>query len=596
MSSVIRQTFNLRHSLTGKFILILSIVLLATFSLTALITYQLHRDIAETEISEQFGQRVEQVAARIDLRLQDVYRVSDQIVLNSEVQRYFAKLNKGEVPGVGTQKDLSLVLNQLMYSVPNMLTMYLFDLGGGYFMPNGSSMPYEFGEKAREQATELLGASDGELVWLRAATLGYKINYFSREQGPVIVAARWMKDKNANKFGLLVLVMHESILANDLNNVISGNEGRVYLLDKRSSLLYTDENDPDKLEMPLLQSVAAPEIKQVNDTPYLFAQAATSLTGFKVISRVSMSTVRDKSKIIPQITLLSAFISVVIASALVALTTKRLLLPLRTLVRGMKRVEDGNLHARIEVRTKDELALIGQRFNSMLDHIDTLIKEGYEKQLREREAELTSLQAQLNPHFLYNTLDLLHSRMYMRDDRETAELVINLSELLRYALEPATTETVLRDELAQIGNYLSLQQARSADHLEIAVQADEGVLDCPIVRLLLQPLVENVFVHAFRDQAGLKRLLLAAYRSEDFLIIEIQDNGCGLPYERLRETTAGRQSLDQGKGRRRQSLGLRNVIRRIELMYGAPYRLEMESRPRAGTTMRLYLPYGKEKR
>jgi len=594
MRAIVRGVFNLRRSLTGKFIFILSVVLLATFSVTALVTYRLHMEIAEAEITEQFAQRVEQVAARVDLRLQDVYRASDQIVLSDEVRRYFRNVNKGNVPDVAQQSELGRSLGQSMYTVPNLLAMYLFDLQGNYFMPNGSIMPYDFGAIALQQASELLEASDGELVWLRGATLGYKIHYSDREQGAVIVAARWMKDQNANRYGRLVLVMHENILANDLKKVIADNDGRVYLLDKRNNLLYTDEDKPDASTLSLLHSISSAGVRQVNHKPYLFAQAESGITRFKVISSVSMSEVRSKSKIIPQVTLFSALISVVIAGGLAVLATRRLLLPLRQLVRGMQRVQDGNLHARIRIRTNDELTFIGERFNSMLDHIDTLIRDGYEKQLREREAELTSLQAQLNPHFLYNTLDLFHSRMYMRGDRETAELVINLAEMLRYALESATTQTVLRDELAQIRNYLNLQKARSANDLDITIEARADVLDCPIVRLLLQPLVENVFFHAFRHQTGLKKLWISARRSESFLLIEIRDNGSGLPRELFRDAVSFRRSPELREGKQRERLGLRNVIRRIELMYGPPYRLEMDSEIGSGTVMRLFLPCDKQ--
>src|SRR5690606_22263823 len=106
------------------------------------------------------------------------------------------------------------------------------------------------------------------------------------------------------------------------------------------------------------------------------------------------------------------------------LASKRLLRPLKKLVQGMRKVRSGNLKTRIEVKTKDELSYIGESFNSMVENIDSLIKEVYLKQLREREAELTALQAQLNPHFLYNTLDMIHSRLYLQDDKVTAGLVV----------------------------------------------------------------------------------------------------------------------------------------------------------------------------
>ncbi|MBP1993954.1 cache domain-containing sensor histidine kinase [Paenibacillus eucommiae] len=595
MKQVFQRVFNVRLTLTGKIIGILSLVLLVTSSATALITYRLHTNIAEREISEQFSQRVEQVSARIDLRLQDVYRVADQIVFHNQVEHYLEQSNRDIPPDSGMRTELNATLNQFVFSVPNMIAMYLFDQKGGYFMPSNSSMNYEFGLNAYSQIEELLADSDGELVWLRGSTFGYKISYVNElTKNPVIVAARWLKGKDAQTNGVLVMVMNQSILANELNKVIRGNEGRVYLLDKQSNLLYTDENDPDKVSLPLLRSVStrSANVKQVNNNPYLFAHAETAQTHFQLISSISMAEIRKESHIIPQVTLISALVSIVITGILVVFTTQRLLLPLKQLVRGMRRVEDGNLSARIRIHTNDELAFIGERFNSMLDYIDLLIIEGYEKQLREREAELTALQAQLNPHFLYNTLDTIHSRLYLQDDRETANLVINLSDMLRYALEPATTQTVLSAELEQVSNYLSLQKARFENNLYISVEADDNVLHCPIIRMLVQPLVENAFVHAFRDVTGRKELKLRAFRNEEFLEIEISDNGCGMSPDELRDATLPRsadQHLDAGP--QRQKIGLRNVIRRIELVYGSPYHLEVKSDLGAGTVIRLLLPY-----
>ncbi|WP_135550497.1 cache domain-containing sensor histidine kinase [Paenibacillus cymbidii] len=592
--TIVQRVLGLRRTLTGKFIAILSLVLLATISATAYVTYRLHLQISETEVSEQFAQRVQQVAARVDLRLQDIYRVSNQMVFNSEIIEAVTYEDAGKKLSSVASDQLTQILNQYLYSVPNLVGMYLYDFKGNYFMPSGSMLPYDFGNNIARRLDELLAGSDGELVWAKGSAFDDKIIYtgFSNNS-PVVIAARYMKDQRANKYGILVLAMNEGILSNDLNKVIGGKGGQIYVLDKMGGMIYTDESLQNKagIDLPLLQSIGETGRYRVDHAAYLYTQATAQQTKFRVIGRISIDELHRKSRILLQVAIAGALASILIAGLSVVPTIHRLLLPLRDVVRGMRRVQEGHLGTRIRVRTKDELAFIGEGFNAMVDNVESLIKEVYEKQLREREAELTALQAQLNPHFLHNTLDMFHSRLYLKDDRENAALIVHLSSMLRYALEPATSQTTVSAELEQLRHYLTLQQARYEDNLHIVIEADESVLRCRIVRLLLQPLVENSFVHGFRDITGARMLAIRVYPKDGMLLVEIEDNGCGMPAAPIDTVMPPHWAEEIPEGRGRAHIGLRNVIRRIELLHGPPHRLEIVSEAGSGTLMRLHLPY-----
>ncbi len=580
---IFKRIFNPFRTLTGKLIILLLSVLLLAFFTSSYIAYRLHLNISNKEISEQFFQRVGQMAERIDLRLQTMYRMSDQLVFDKQVVRSLANLNAGFPLTVEEQSDLNWALNQFFFSVTDLAALYIYDLEGRHIMPSSSMLPDQLGSNIRARMLELLDGSDGELVWERG-TLQYDeiVHGEIFSDSPIILAARYMKDNRARIYGVLVLVIHESIFSNDLHKAIGGTQGRVYLMDKKGNLLYTDEPLKEKINLSLLRSVRDVSSLEEDGLPYLYTRAEIRKSTFHLISSISTNELYRKSRIILRVALISAISSISIAGLLIFLIIHRLLLPLKALVRGMQLVQTGNLNTRIHIGTRDELAFIGSRFNSMIDHIDSLIKEVYEKQLREREAELSMLQAQLNPHFLYNTLDMIHSKLYLQDDRETASLVINLASMLRYILEPPTDATV-RSELEQARNYLSLQQARFPNHLQVSLEVEDDVLDCRILRFLLQPLIENCFVHGFRDHVKMMRVNICAYREQRFLIIEISDNGIGFSGD-LHELKNGQQSD-------RRRIGLRNVIRRIELVYGKPYTLELHSRKGEGARFRLRLPY-----
>lgn len=123
---------------------------------------------------------------------------------------------------------------------------------------------------------------------------------------------------------------------------------------------------------------------------------------------------------------------------------------------------------------------------------------------------------------------MIYWRLYLKENKDDANLIISLSNILRYALEPIHSETTVKEELEQINNYIRIQKARFDDGLQIDVDVEEGVENCQIIRLLLQPLVENVFVHAFRDQLDIAVLEIKVFRQNDFLLIAIHDNGCGM--------------------------------------------------------------------
>ena len=169
----------------------------------------------------------------------------------------------------------------------------------------------------------------------------------------------------------------------------------------------------------------------------------------------------------------------------------------------------------------------------------------------------------------------------MLGDEKSARLVTALSEMLQYTLEPVQRLTTLQDEMTQIDHYLQIQQARYQEALSIEISIPAKLLRCQVIRLLLQPIVENVFVHAFSDKRDNRRLQIRGLQQlgheteTDMLIIEIADNGCGM----------------DGAVIERQHIGIRSVLRRIELIHGEPYGVQIESAVGEGTLVRLRLPY-----
>lgn len=605
------NTMPKRMSFPARIMIHMSLIIMLTFVVSGYISYRRNVSLFTEEISKQFNKVNEQAAARLDLQLRDIYRISNFIVFHPYVEQVVRRSAESEVRESRTQITDQDELNELLYQVKSdenkLYSMFLYDMKDNSFFFHVSSMAESFlSPETYEDIKERLVGSSGNLIWfplrLRSPVeeSGYR-NFF--------VAARYMKNKDFDQYGTMVMLFDESLFSEDLNELVSDERANVFLFDRQDRLVYTDKRDGEPGDVPNPALIGNQVIVNVHGTSYLYVKSRSKQVDFSLVSRVALDSLQKKSSATFKISLLIDSIGVLIAVALVSWSGRRLFRPLRELVQGMRRMREGDMKTRVAVQTGDELAYIGQSFNSMAENLDLLIREVYERQLNEREAELTALQTQLNPHFLHNTLDTIYWKLYLQGDRDTSKLVVSLSGMLRYALEPAATETELQEEMAQIRNYLTIQNARYGEELETIIQMEEGVEQARVPRLILQPLVENAFVHAFSDQLLARVLIIkAAYGQMDFtgtesshqqtLIIEIIDNGKGMEEAEIEQIVSSAiaprsdSKREEGPvvGGKRIHIGIRSVIRRLNLLYGEPYGVKIISRPGAGTTIRLLLP------
>ncbi|THF77740.1 sensor histidine kinase [Cohnella fermenti] len=602
------------NSFSSRIMLHMSIIIMLAFAVSGYLSYRINNNLFTEEISRQFGKANEQAAARIDLQLRDIYRISNFIVFHPYIEQVLRRSGESDVRESDTQITDQDELNQLLFQVKNdenkLYSMFLYDMkDNSYFFHVSPTARSTLDRDIYEQVKTLLDGTMGNLVWFpiqlpsAVEESGYRDFY---------AAARYMKNKDLEQYGTMIMLFDESLFSEDLNELVSDENANVYLFDRQDRLVYTDRTGEEAGSTPVPSRLAGSQIVKENGSSYLYVQSRSRLMDFSLISRVSLEALKQKSTIILKISLLVGVVGVLLAATLVSWSGRRLFRPLTQLVRGMRRMREGNLQARVEVDTSDELAYIGQSFNSMAENLEQLIREVYERQLSEREAELTALQTQLNPHFLQNTLDTIYWKLYLQDDRATAGLVVSLSEMLRYALEPADTETTLSAELAQIRNYLKIQSARHGNELDTVIQMGAGTELAKVPRLIIQPLVENAFVHAFADKRTERVLIIQTSLvpgpgagqedKREALLIEIIDNGRGMEDDAVRKVVSDALAPRSDKreesgpivGGKRVHIGIRSVLRRLNLLYGEPYGLTIEATPGSGTTVRLLLPMHKE--
>jgi two-component system sensor histidine kinase YesM len=263
----------------------------------------------------------------------------------------------------------------------------------------------------------------------------------------------------------------------------------------------------------------------------------------------------------------------------------------QAIVRAMKQAQQGNLNFRVPVNRDDELDQIAVSFNQMCEELDSYIKQVYVAGIRQKESELIAFQAQINPHFLYNTLEAIRMSAMSNGASEAGDMLYSLGALFRYAVRPEALVT-LAEEADYCRQYLDLYRVRFRDKIRYRIDIPDRFRSVPVFKLLLQPLVENAIVHGIRPSRHGNLVTIRAFTEAvgGPLYIEVEDNGKGMEPEQVMRLCA---LLADHSGRERsQSLGIRSVHERLRLTYGEEYGLSIQSEPGVGTCCRISLPYG----
>ncbi|MCM3630212.1 histidine kinase [Paenibacillus glycanilyticus] len=580
------------RSLVVKLILSLSLIVILTSSITGIIVYRSNQKMFREEIRSQFLQNNKQALQRVNQNIHEVERVSQSIVFHPTVVSILTNSLKNEDKVEQLQLMYEMV-SQAKLDAPHIRAMFIYNLRGeSYYNANFGAVSM-LDQPTRSLINQELAGTNGALTWFRlklsssADPSGYRY---------MIIAARQMKSTYQETYGTLVLVLDEGFFSEVIDD-IGQDDGIVYLLDRKDRLLFSQRSEedgatPGSEPIPLQHDEGdwASVVQATDQGNYLFVKNTSDSGIFKLISGLGLNALDKRNADILKTIAISGLSSILLTGLLLTLTSTRLLRPLGNLVSGMRRLRSGHMNARVEVRSKDELAFLGESFNDMADHIQKLIDEVLLKQLREKEAELRAIQAQLNPHFLYNILNEIYWKLYLQNAKDSAGVIQSLSKILQYSLKPIQQSSTLREELEQLRSYITIQMELFHPDLELDMQTDEHLLGMDMQRLLLQPAVENVFVHAFADKtkADKKLLRIHTYREQDHLRVDVTDNGKGIEPEMLRKLAAGERELHGNH------LGIHNVERRIQLVYGAPYGLQFVSDGASGTTVSFILPISKE--
>ncbi|OME84172.1 two-component sensor histidine kinase [Paenibacillus sp. FSL A5-0031] len=254
--------------------------------------------------------------------------------------------------------------------------------------------------------------------------------------------------------------------------------------------------------------------------------------------------------------------------------------PIKKLLGAMRSVGEGDFQTRVEVSTNDEFGILMQRFNRMNDRIHLLVKENYEIKLKEKEAEIHALNMQMNPHFLYNTLNIMNWTAIENNQKELSKMLVCLSNMLHYTSRKEWGAVHLSEEIEWMKNYFYIMSARFEGKFTVNYEIDPILYDHKLPRLLFQPFVENAILHGFNQMEEGGVILIRGWAEEGKRFFEIKDNGRGISEEMIKVILYKQSS----------SVGIKNTISRLQMAYGDEYGIEIRSVPGSGTSILIKLP------
>ncbi|MDO4632766.1 MAG: sensor histidine kinase [Eubacteriales bacterium] len=318
----------------------------------------------------------------------------------------------------------------------------------------------------------------------------------------------------------------------------------------------------------------------------LYISRSSEKTGWTVVSAAVTKEMLGKSSQAGIIYLLAAVVLIVVGVTVSNAISKRITQPMQTLGTAMERMQSGDLQRHpVTVEGSREITLLSDSFNQMSERIDSLVQQNQREQEEKRKMQLRALQSQINPHFLYNTLDSIIWMAESGKNEEVVKMTAALARLLRQNISNEEEEAAIEQEILAAQSYLTIQKMRYQDKLEYEINIASDIKQERILKMVLQPIIENAIYHGLKYKESRGFLNINGYRIADEVIIEIQDNGVGMDEETLAHIFEEHKVNYHSNG-----VGVYNVQKRLQLTYGAEYGLVYESRKNVGTCVTVRIP------
>lgn len=584
----------LNVSLRTRMLLSNIVVALIPFLMFSIVSGSIFLDHAQKTAEEHSVQLIHQVSNSMDVYVETIEKMVNYIQLELQDTPFFT-METEDAPGWESETDyIRSVLENVANSHREVAGIFIAtkeDLYVSTGMSRISRDPFQ-NERWYREASE----NPEEIQLISVVTGRNIVTNRSYSIDDVFSLAKAVQDPETGEvLGVILLDIRHDIIQSSINGVTIGEKGFVFVMDQEDNIVYTPVNGIVYRVNPKWVKAMEPMSVQIQGGSYQIRSELSPYTGWRTVGVFSMDEVMSSVNTIVYILFTCVIISLVLVVIVSFKFSRTLTNPIFKLKRLMKQAESGDLTVRFNFQHNDEIGELGQSFNHMIARIDQLIQMVYVEQENKRTAEMKSLQEQIKPHFLYNTLDTISWMARDYDAEDIVRLVDALTNMFRIGLSHGKDIITVKEEITHVSNYLYIQKIRYKDKLNYVIHVDESLYAIEVPKLILQPLVENAIYHGVKAKRGGGTITITGVPEGENLVFTVQDDGAGMLQEKVEELNrrmSERSVLDEKK-----SFGLFYIRERIQLCYGTGYGVHVESALGEGTRVTITLPlYQKPKK
>lgn len=557
-------------------------------------SYKLSSNNIQTEISNTSLMDIEQISASIKSMQDDITDLSTTTILSKEFQSILKSKDPYSNENI---KTCERMIDNFLISKNAISFIAVYGENGYeyYSSADGSSNINNFENIKSNILYKSISALKGRPLW--ASLINNNQIFIINNKFSKVAMCRSIYDTNSlNKLGVIVVCINVPYIERTYMDGMIKDDRKLLLLDSNNKLIdsgslnATDQISGDDLDKIVnnIKGDSGKYIMPLQKKETLVCYSSIENSNWKLVYLIPKSEFSRNINNILSITLIIIISCLVVSFIISMYVSNSLTSPIKNLVKVMKNVNKDEIRRKVNFKYNDEIGILGNEYNNMIDNISDLIEKVYMLQIKEKEAELKALQAQINPHFLYNTLDTIFWRAEKAKEKDISEMIYALSKLFRLTLNNGAETTFVRAEKEFIEYYLLLQKNRYKDKLTYNIEIEEEILDYKIPKLILQPFVENAIIYGTENDAGKSIICITGAYKNGKIYFSIEDNGMGMSKEQIQKILSKEANVKENG--RISGYAIYNINQRLALYYNNDYSLLINSEIGIGTNVQIIIP------
>ncbi|MEK8132814.1 sensor histidine kinase [Paenibacillus filicis] len=575
------------YSLERKVFIATSLVILLAVPLTGAFSYYEASRILQGYAYNAANQMVNQLSGYMNNELKNI---SDRMYLinSSEAMKSTLNWSRGNSRESYTRvfNNMFTLFSQMRVNSTTIKEIYMYTPRGEFFDGPFKRTPLSFQETPYYE--EVLHTQKNRWLYLERDPL------FAGEGDVVSLLTRPTSDSSyLEENSYVVITLSTEKFINNLKSIQLSPQGFSLILDETGKPIFRSEESAgiqefiQRLQQEPIQGKPPHFEMEINRETFLVSHADIPFVGWQSVVVQPKAKLLENVRSIQYVTTVMTLVLLVCSFLLNKFIAQWVTNPLRKLMKLMNQVKLGNLSVRFASEHKDEIGQLGHRFNDMLQQIQQLLHEIVDEGRAKRKAEMRALQAQINPHFLYNTLDELYWKSLEFEDPTAPDIILSLSRFFRLSLNKGNEETTIAHEIEHVEYYLKLVNHQYKRQFSFEISLDERAARVAVPNIILQPLVENCVLHAFKqNDYRAFQIHISAFLRGEWAILQVKDNGIGMEPQLVERLNSSSSALEHEAG---PGVGyaISNIKERLGYFFGERARLYAESQPGIGTVMEI---------